>query len=265
MNLKAILLDMDGVLWHDTQPIGDLPRLFERMKALGLQIALATNNATRTPDEYVQKLADFGVQVEKEQIVSAAMATGALLAADFPRGGDVYVVGMRGLREAVQEAGFNVLPADALPEQVTAVAAGLDIEISYPKLARATILIRRGAPFYGSNPDLTFPTPYGQAPGAGAILAAITAATDVQPKLAGKPQPYIFQLALRRLGIQPEEAVMVGDRLETDIAGGQNAGLKTALVLSGVSDRTQAAAWSPPPDWIVRDLSAFLDLLEKQA
>lgn len=263
MTLKAIILDMDGVLWHGNQPLGDLPLLFERMRALGLQIALATNNATRTPAQYVEKLAGFGVHVEKDQIVTAAMATGMLLAEDFPQGGMVYVVGQTGLIQAVQQAGFEVPPPEALPDRVTAVAAGLDTGINYQKLTNATLLIRHGAPFYGSNPDRTYPTPQGQAPGAGAILAAIEAATGVQPKIAGKPQPHLFRLALQRLGVPAEAAVMVGDRLETDIAGGQAAGLKTALVLSGVSTADQAAAWSPQPNWTAPSLTAFLDMLEQ--
>ncbi len=263
MNLKAIVLDMDGVLWRGPEPLGDLPALFARMEALGLKIALATNNATRTPADYVQKLAGFGVSVSPQQVMTSALATALLLREDFPRGGTVYVVGQQGLVRALEEAGFEVLPPDALPQQVTAVVAGMDRTLSYQKLMHAVLLIRRGAPFYGSNPDRTYPTPQGQAPGAGAILAAIAAATGVQPRIAGKPEPHIFRLALQRLGVRPEDALMVGDRLETDILGGQRAGMRTALVLSGVTASDQAAAWSPRPDWILPDLSALLDALER--
>lgn len=262
--IKALILDMDGVLWRADQPIGNLPRIFQRIAEMGLSVALATNNATRTPQEYLQKLSRFGVAIDPAHIVTAAMATGRLLAAHFPDGGNVYVVGQAGLRQAVQSAGFHVPPPDELPDEAVAVAAGLDTAISYRKLTCATLLIRRGVPFYGSNPDLTYPVPEGQAPGAGAILAAIQAATGVKPIIAGKPETPLFELALQRLGVRAKEALMVGDRPETDILGGQRAGLRTALVLSGVCTSAQAAAVSPPPDWIAADLSALLDILEQE-
>ncbi len=112
--------------------------------------------------------------------------------------------------------------------------------MTYQKLSRATLHIRAGAPFYGTNPDKTFPTPQGLVPGAGSILAAIEAATDVKPIIIGKPQPAMMYMALEKLGTLPEETLVVGDRLETDIAAGQAAGCKTALVLSGVSTKQQA-------------------------
>ena len=111
--------------------------------------------------------------------------------------------------------------------------------------------IRSGVPFYATNPDRTFPTPEGFIPGAGAILAALEAATDVEPIIAGKPSPTLYEFALEKLGTQPEETLAVGDRLETDILGGQRAGLRTALVLSGVTTREEGLAWTPKIDLIV--------------
>ena len=124
---------------------------------------------------------------------------------------------------------------------------------------RATLHIRAGARFYATNPDKTFPTPDGLVPGAGAILASIVAATDVQPIIIGKPKPAMMYMALENLGTTPGEALVVGDRLETDIAAGQAAGCKTALVLSGVSTREQAENWKPSPDFIFDDLSSIMD------
>ncbi len=262
MKIQAIVLDMDGVLWRGPEPLGDLPALFDRLNALGLKIALATNNATRTPADYVKKLASFGVQIQPSQVMTSALATALLLQERLPAGSQVYAVGQHGLIQALNEAGFQVVPVDVPPEKVDAVVAGMDRTLTYEKLLHAVLLIRRGAPFYGSNPDRTYPTPQGQAPGAGAILAAIEAATGVQPQIAGKPEAHIFRLALQKLNVHPEEALMVGDRLETDILGGQRAGMRTALVLSGVTAPDQAAAWSPPPDWIVPDLTSLVDTLE---
>jgi 4-nitrophenyl phosphatase len=134
----------------------------------------------------------------------------------------------------------------------------MDLEFSYQKLAAAQAKILAGALFVGTNPDLTFPSPQGLTPGAGSILAAVQAASGREPVIIGKPQPEMFQLALERLAIMPGEALVVGDRLETDIAGGQTAGCQTALVLSGVTTEPVALAWSPPPAYIEPDLTSVL-------
>jgi 4-nitrophenyl phosphatase len=163
---------------------------------------------------------------------------------------------MPGLADTLEEYGFNNSPDNSL-----AVVAGIDYTVSYEKLQTATLLIRSGVPFIGTNPDKTFPTPEGQVPGAGAIIAAITAATDIEPTIVGKPQPTIFNNALKYLGEAPENVIVVGDRLETDIAGGQAADCKTAVTLSGVSTLDQAKNWSPAPDFIVEDLATLVERL----
>ena len=128
------------------------------------------------------------------------------------------------------------------------MVVALDRGINYEKLRQATLWIRAGVPFIGTNPDRTFPTPQGQVPGAGSILATIEAATDVAPLVIGKPNPAMYQFALERMGLLPEEVLVVGDRLETDIAGAQNLGSPCALVLSGVTDEEKAWQWDPAPD-----------------
>jgi 4-nitrophenyl phosphatase len=137
----------------------------------------------------------------------------------------------------------------------------MDRSLTYAKLRRATLLIRAGVPFLGTNPDRTFPTPEGLVPGAGAILAALEAATYRQPLIMGKPQPEIYRAALLRMGVSPSETLVVGDRPDTDIAGGQALGCFTALLLSGVTSEDCARAWQPPPDLIAADLSSLLTLL----
>jgi 4-nitrophenyl phosphatase len=135
---------------------------------------------------------------------------------------------------------------------------GMDREISFQKAAEATLLVRAGIPFYATNPDKTFPTPRGQVPGAGAWYSIIVTATNVQPIVAGKPFPFLMDLSLERLGTKKEETLVVGDRLETDIAAGQGVGCPTAVVLSGVSTREQAATWNPPPTIIAADLGELI-------
>ncbi len=256
----GLILDMDGVLWKDDTPIGDLRAIFHRIQARGLRVALATNNATKTVDEYLVRLRGFGVELEAWQIVTSSLATAHKLEKTFPGKGAVYVVGENGIVSALLDKGFTPItdPEDETP--VIAVVAGIDRYLSFQKLRRATLHIRAGAPFYGTNPDKTFPTPAGLIPGAVAILASIEAATDVKPIVIGKPSPAMLQLAAERMGLTEEEVLVVGDRLETDIAGGQAMKTRTALVLSGVSTRQQAEAWNPKPDLIVKDLSELVGI-----
>ena len=135
---------------------------------------------------------------------------------------------------------------------------GLDRGITFQKAAEATLLVRRGIPFYATNPDKTFPTPRGQIPGAGAWYSIIVAATDVQPIVAGKPFPFLIELALEKLGTSSEETLVIGDRVETDIAAGQAVGCPTALLLSGVSTREEAELWQPQIDFIADDLATLI-------
>ncbi len=252
-SVRGLILDMDGVLWRDNTPIGDLPVVFAEIQRHGWQVTLATNNATLSAGQYLEKLARFGVWLKSEQIVNSAQATAEYLHQKFPQGGPVFLVGEQGLALELSTQGF--FSSDQSP---LAVVVGLDRTITYEKLKKAVILIRSGALFIATNPDKTLPTPEGLAPGAGTFIAAVQAATDVAPVIIGKPEPEMYRLALRRMGLQPEQTLVVGDRLETDIAGAQRLGCRTGLVLSGVSTADQAAAWQPAIDCIATDLSSLL-------
>lgn len=257
--IRSLILDMDGVLWQDNQPIGNLPAIFSQIQAKGLKVILATNNATRSVNSYLEKLQSFGVTLTPAQILTSSLATAHFLQTHYPPG-KIFVIGEAGLKEALQNAGFS--NQDSAHEKTLAVVAGMDRALTYDKLRQATLLIRSGAAFIGTNPDRSFPTPDGQVPGAGAILAALEAATDTKPKIIGKPEPIIYQQAIERLGTTPAETLAVGDRLETDILGGQNTGCKTALVLSGVTTFAQAQTWNPPPDFIANNLTALLEQIQ---
>ncbi len=255
--IHSLILDMDGVLWADLEPIGNLPRIFSRIKELGLGVAMATNNSTRTIDQYVERLRGFGVSVEPWQIVTSCLAVADMMTRQLPAGAPVFAIGEQGLQDSLKAANFEVLTVDQA-ENAEAVVIGLDRKINFEKMSKATLLVRAGKPFFATNPDRTFPTPRGQIPGAGAWISVIVTATDVQPIYAGKPFPYILELALNRLGTSREATLVVGDRLETDIAGGQALGCPTALVLSGVSTLAQGQAWTPRPDFIADNLAALL-------
>ncbi|MFZ6020931.1 MAG: HAD-IIA family hydrolase [Chloroflexota bacterium] len=251
--LKAVILDMDGVLWRGKQPIGNLAAIFTKFQDLGIQYAFATNNATGSIGQYVEKLRSFGVEVNPNQIINSPMAVAYYLKKLYPQGGAVYLIGETGLIEALQEAGFY-----HSEDGVLAVVAGLDRQFTYEKLRKASLLIQKGIPFIGTNPDKTFPSPEGLTPGAGSILAAIETASGVAPQIMGKPYPHLFQLALQQMGTQPEETLVIGDRLDTDILGGKNAGCKTALVLTGVTTLAEAEQWQPRPDLIANSLSELV-------
>jgi 4-nitrophenyl phosphatase len=257
-NIKGLILDMDGVLWKADQPIGDLPSVFARIAALGLKVVFATNNGTRSPQQYVERLAGFGVEVEAWQVVTSSLCVAHLLSQQFPAGGPLFAIGEQGLKEALHEKNFQTLPVEDAP-RAQAVVMGIDRQINFEKMREATLLVRAGKPFYATNPDKTFPTPRGEIPGAGAWISVVTTATDAQPVFAGKPAPYIIELSLERLGLRKEQALVVGDRLDTDIAAGQALGCPCALVLSGVSTREQADRWQPRLEIIAESLSALIE------
>lgn len=256
--IKALILDMDGVLWKSDAPIGDLPSIFERIRERGLKFVFATNNGTKTPEEYQKKLADLGVDIDTNQAITSALGIAYLLGRKYPRGTKIFMIGGEGVRKALSEEGFEVLPLERVSEAQVFVM-GIDRGVNFEKIAEATLLVRNGIPFYTTNTDKTFPTPRGEIPGSGAWLSIITTATGVEPISAGKPFPYLMELALERLGAEKGETLVVGDRLETDIAAGQSVGCPTALVLSGVSTREEAEMWQPAPDIIAGSLSELVE------
>jgi 4-nitrophenyl phosphatase len=260
--LRGAIIDMDGVLWHGDQPLPGLAEFFAALRARGIRFVLATNNASRTPDQYVAKLAGMGVTVSPAEVLTSAQATADYLAEQRQRlpsdGGTprasnrVFAIGDEGLRRALLEAGFDLCRLYELDAGV--VAVGMDRALSWDKLATATLNIRAGARFVGTNPDTTLPTELGLTHGNGAILAALQVASGVAPVIVGKPEPIMYQQALQRLGTTPAETVAIGDRLETDILGAVRAGLPSLLVLSGISQKSELAAVEYRPTWIMRDI-----------
>jgi 4-nitrophenyl phosphatase len=253
--IQALILDMDGVLWKDNTLLVDMPAVFSRIEELGLKVVMATNNATRSVDMYLKRFEEYGVHLASWQIVNSAIAIGHLLRQRFPQGGPIYMIGEKGVHDTLAEYGFYFSENHPL-----AVVVGMDRQVNYEKLTRATLYIRGGLPFYATNPDKTFPTPQGLVPGAGAIIAAVVAATDQEPIWGGKPQATMLQVALDRLGTPADQTLAVGDRLETDILGGYNAGCKTALVLSGVATREEMQSFHLTPDLIATDLAQLVGL-----
>ena len=256
-HINALILDMDGVIWKGDMPIGDLPSIFKRVSERGLKYVFATNNSTKTDEQYAARLKEFGVEAEPSQVVTSSQAAAHMVAKKFPRGTRVFMIGEDGLRRPLEQEGFEIVSVEAASE-AQVVVMGFDRAINFSKASEAALLVRAGIPLYGTNMDRTFPTPRGQIPGAGAWISVITTATGVQPVVAGKPFPFLMELALEKLGTRRAETLVVGDRLETDIAAGQAVGCPTALVLSGVSTREQAAAWQTKIDIIADDLTSLV-------
>lgn len=258
--VRNLILDMDGVLWRGETPMPGLATFFETLRDSRIKFVLATNNATRIATQYAEKLQRFGVTIPASAILTSAEATAAYLQEELPSGASAYVVGEAGLRQALQEKSFDVLPEvdgdQIIDPQLRAdvVVVGFTRHACYRHLATAVHLVNNGARFVGTNPDVTFPAETGPLPGAGAYLAFIEAATNRQPVVIGKPGRAIFDEALARLDAGNEETAMVGDRLETDIAGAKAAGLRTIMLLSGVTNRQRLAGSDVTPDFVFEDI-----------
>jgi len=251
--IRHLLIDMDGVLWRGDAPLPGLQAFFAFLHEQNIDYTLATNNASRTPDQYADKLAGFDVQVPEVSILTSSLVVAAYLRDVAPAGAPVYAIGEEGLVQALEDQGFVVTDDDA-----QYVVVGWDRGLTYQKLTTAAILIHRGAAFVGTNPDVTYPTEEGPAPGNGAILAAIEAATGVEPIVTGKPEPRMYEEALHRMGAAPETTAMIGDRIDTDIAGASRAGLRTILTLSGITTRDDLKTLDIKPDLVSDHLADLL-------
>ncbi|NDJ63327.1 MAG: HAD-IIA family hydrolase [Chloroflexi bacterium] len=264
--ISGVIMDMDGVLWRGDQALPGLHEIFAFLRARDLPHTLATNNSSRTPDDYVHKLERMGVPgVKHEQIVSSATATVAYLRDHYTPGTVVHVLGGDGLKALISEAGFT-LATDDLPEDAVQVAvSGIDFNLTYATLRRTMKIIRAGADFIGTNGDATIPTPDGFWPGAGSILAALQTATDRSPQMMGKPHAPMFEAALGVMGTDPAYTLMIGDRINTDIAGAADLGMPTVLVLTGVTTRDQLNESRIQPNAVYADLPGLLAAWESAA
>jgi HAD superfamily hydrolase (TIGR01457 family) len=269
-NIQALIIDMDGVLWHGEQPLPGLADFFDTLRTLQLPFVLATNNASLTPGQYVHKLARMGIVVELDKILTSAMAT-ALYLAELPEiepaSTRVFVIGEQGATQPLLDRGFILTEPYALndnsPSTADIVVCGLDRQLTWDKLATATLHIRSGAKFIGTNADTTLPTEHGMVIGNGSILAALKAATGVTPTIIGKPEPIIYQQALSILGVAPTATVAIGDRLDTDILGAIRTGIRSIMVLTGISSKGDLQNTDYEPTWIVSDIRDITKALRR--
>jgi 4-nitrophenyl phosphatase len=254
--LRGLIIDMDGVLWQGDVAHPGLNKFFDVLRQREIKFVLATNNNTQAPEGFAQKARRLGVEVLPEQVVTAAVATVHYLRLTYAPGSRIYVVGEASLKGLIAEAGFALAETD-----VSAVVATMDRQLTYDMLKRASLLIRGGADFIGPNPDTSYPTQEGIVPGGGAILAAISASSDRQPVIMGKPESWIFKICMDRMQLEPGETASLGDRLNTDIAGGQRLGLKTILVLSGVATLADLDTNLIQPTWVFSGIEELARVL----
>jgi glycerol 3-phosphatase-2 len=249
----AILLDLDGVLYRWPEPIPGAAEAVAALRKAGKRVAFVTNNSSRTPAQVVERLASVGVDAKPEEVVTSALATATILAG---RGiGSAFVIGEEGLLKALAEAGVAVV--DSSSDEVDVVVVGFDRGADYMKLKDASVLVERGASLVASNADPSFPAPGGESwPGAGALLAAIETTTGTRGEVFGKPEPPLFERALASAG--GGRPLVVGDRLDTDIAGASRLGWDSALVLTGDARRVdvESALWTPT--FVLDDLSGLV-------
>lgn len=255
---KAVLLDGDGVLWKSDQPIPGIRPFIDFLNENGVRWALLTNNNTRTAQDYIDKLAKFGIMADRDSVFTSSTVTADYLLKKYGKDAFLHVVGMDGLTKTLSSAGFNFTQGEEQPKNdVAAVVAGMDREINLLKITIAVRLIKNGAAFIATNTDGSFPTPEGINPGTGTVIGALQFASGTEPYVVGKPQPAIFQTALKALNAQPGETLMVGDRLETDILGANQLSIQTAAVLTGVSSRKEIDQNDIQPTFIYEDITAL--------
>lgn len=265
MNLEALqtlLIDGDGVLWRSDEAIPGLHRFFNVLEDRGTDWALLTNNSTHAVGQYVEKMGNFGIKASASKIFSSGTVTATYLGQRFSDGDALYVIGESGFKQTLTETGFVVHDGDEQTDDIVAVVLSLDRELTYNKLKVATLLIRGTVPFIATNTDRTLPTPNGLIPGTGSILAALAAATGIEPTVIGKPEPMLYKTAMEHLNADPKTTAMLGDRLETDILGAQRIGICSIAVLTGITTRDQLETSDIQPDYVYESIAELADILE---
>jgi len=270
--VPVAIFDMDGVLYRGSMLMPDAKETLERLRRAGWQVFFATNNSTATRDEYVQRLSKLGLGGDAEHIVTSAYATAHYLERLDPKPRDVYVVGANGLREEIRASGISVRdpsalpglePGVALPPPADTVVVGLDLQVTYAKIAEAQRCVLTGALFVCSNRDRAYPVEGRLLPGAGTIVAAIEVATGTTAICIGKPEPFLFEEVLRRAG-ERGKVVVIGDSTDYDMVAAHRVGAVGVLILTGLTEESavEHARGEAVPDRVIRSLRELFDLPE---
>jgi len=259
--VRTFVFDLDGVVYRGKKALPGAVDTIETLRRHGHQVYFFTNNSTQSRATYVGKLRTIGLYTEEDHVMTSAFATALYLVERGAQGKTVFVVGEEGLRRELAGAGMKLV-CDGIHQKVDHVVVGMDRDFTYEKLMRAHRAIADGAEFIATNRDATFPVEGGLVvPGGGTMVAAIETATGVKPLLIGKPETYAMRKILDLAQTPPEDAVIVGDRLDTDIRVGNKIGAMTVLVLTGIATRTEVAAAAPElrPDIVIQRLPEMLE------
>lgn len=243
--IECWLTDMDGVLVHENNALPGAAALLQQWTDTGTPFLVLTNNSIFTPRDLSARLRDSGLNVPEDRIWTSALATADFLRSQIP-GGSAFVIGEAGITTALHEAGFIMTETD--PDFVV---VGETRNYSFEAITKAIRLILKGARFIATNPDATGPSADGPMPATGAIAALITKATGMDPYIVGKPNPMMFRSAMNKIGAHSENTGMIGDRMDTDIIAGIEAGLHTILVMTGISDEAEVNRYPFRPDEIL--------------
>jgi NagD protein len=253
--IRSWLMDMDGVLVREQSTIPGADRFLARLRELGLPFLLLTNNSIYTQRDLAARLGTLGLEVPEAAIWTSALATADFLAQQRP-GGTAFTIGEAGLTTALHDAGYTLTDRD--PDYVV---LGETRTYSFERISSAIRLVARGARFIATNPDPTGPTPDGPLPATGAVAALISRATGVEPYFVGKPNPLMMRSALNAIDAHSETSAMVGDRMDTDVVSGLEAGMHTVLVLTGITSREEAERFPYRPSRIVDSIADLVDEL----
>jgi len=248
--VKGVIVDLDGCVYIGDKPVSGASAALKKLKSRGTKILFFTNNATRTPKEYLEKLMSMGIEASLSEIMTSSIIAASYIKRVYGPS-RVYVVGTKALEEVIESYGHEIV--DSNPN---VVVVGLDFDFNYQKLSKASKEIRRGAKFIATNADATIPVENDVLPGAGSIVKAIEVASGVRPIIVGKPSRIALKEALLRLKLRPEEVLVVGDRPETDVKMGKRLKCKTALVLTGITKErdVEALPEKMKPDFIIKSL-----------
>jgi NagD protein len=248
-------MDMDGVLVHEEQAIPGADRFLTRLRERGLPFLVLTNNSIYTRRDLSARLRASGLEVPEEAIFTSALATANFLHDQRP-GGSAFVIGEAGLTTAMHEAGYTLTERN--PDYVV---LGETRIYSFARITQAIRLIVNGARFIATNPDPTGPSTEGPLPATGSVAALISRASGVEPYFVGKPNPLMMRSALNAIDAHSETAAMVGDRMDTDVVSGLEAGMHTVLVLTGITSRAEAERFPYRPSRIVDSIADLIDEL----
>jgi len=253
--VRGVILDLDGTVYLGDEQVPGAADFVSFLDGLGIRCLFVTNRSNRTPEDVAAHLQEYGIPCGVEHVLTSSQAT-----VQYLKSGSAYVIGEEGLTSELLKAGFTI--TDQAPDHVV---VSLDRQFSYDKLTTACRLISQGSTFVATNPDKSLKVESGLMPGTGSLVAAVEAASGTKPLVIGKPERLIMDMSLARLGLDADEVLAVGDNIHTDIPAGARAGMRTVLLLTGVTKRDDVDSGPCRPDWVLNDYTELTALVRELA